>query len=85
MPSSTTQPKVERQAIQLVNKSLAQEVASLESVCSAQQKELQKKDDKIKNLEQHYKPHNVRRQIHRKDAMIEKQKEQIKQQASELK
>ena len=48
MPSSTTQPKVERQAIQLVNKSLAQEVASLESDCSAQQKELQKKDDKIK-------------------------------------
>ena len=28
--------------------------------------------DKLKNLEQQYKPHNVRRQLQRKDAMINK-------------
>ena len=76
---------IEMQAIQIVNKSLAKEVVTLQNVCSTQQKELQMKDDKLKNLEQQYKPHNVRRRLKRKDTMIEKQKEQIKQQAQELK
>ena len=84
-PPPTTQPKVEKQAIQIVNVSLAKELANLQSVCSAQQEELQKKDGKIQNLEQQYKPHNVRCRINRKDVTIGKQKEQIKQQALELK
>ena len=83
--SPTTQPKIERQAIQMVNKSLAKEVATLQDVCSTQQKKLQMKDDKLNNLERQYKPHNVRRRFQRKDAVIKQQKEQIKQQAQELK
>ena len=66
-PPPTTQPKIERQAIQMVNKSLAKEVATLQDVCSTQQKELQMKDDKLRNLERQYKPHNVRRRLQRKE------------------
>ena len=84
-PLPTTQPKIERQAIQMVNESLAKEVVTLQSVCSTQQRELQVKDDKLQSLQRQYKPHNVRRRLQRKDAMIDKQKEQIKQQAQELK
>ena len=43
------------------------------------------KDDKLKNLERQYKPHDVHHRLQRKDAMIDKQKDQIKQQAQELK
>ena len=84
-PPPTTQPKIERQAIQIVNKSLAKEVITLQHVCSTQQKQLQIKEDKLKNLERQYKPHNVRRRLQRKDAMIDKQKELTKQQIQEFK
>ena len=82
--TGTTQSKIESEAIKAVNTALAKEVANLQSVCSVQQDQLDKKDDKIKRLEQ-YKPHNVRRRIQRREAVIVKQKEQIKQQSLELK
>ena len=40
----------------MVNKSLAKEVVTLQTICSIQQKELQMKDDKLKSLERQYKP-----------------------------
>ena len=69
----------------MVNKSLAKEVITLPHICSTQQEQLQMKEDKLKNLEPQYKPHNVRRQLQRKDAMIDKQKELTKQQIQEFK
>ena len=45
-PPPTTQPIIERQAIPIVNKSLAKEVITLQHVCSTQQKQLQIKEDK---------------------------------------
>ena len=63
----------------MVTESLAKEIVALQSVCSTQQRELQVKDDKLQNLQRQYKPHNVSCRLQRKDAMIDKQKEQIKQ------
>ena len=78
------QSRIEREAIQLVNKSLAKEVVHLQDACENQKAELRKQDEKIKMLAQ-YKPHNVRRRIQRKDAKISKQQECINQQSQELK
>ena len=80
-----SQPRIEREAIQLVNKSLAKEVVHLQAECTAQKAELSKKEEKIETLEQQYKPHNVRRRMQRKDAKIAKQKECIDRQQKELK
>ena len=82
--SAARQPKIEGEAIQVVNKALAVEVANLQSICLEQQDQLDKNKDKIKLLGE-YKPHNVRRRIQRRDAIIAKQKEQIKHQSTELK
>ena len=84
-PAVPSQSRIEREAIQLVNNTLAKEVVHLQEECTAQKVELSKKDEKIHALEQQYKPHNVRRRIQRKDAKITKQKECIDRQAKELK
>ena len=78
-----SQPRIEREAVQLVNKSLAKEAVHLQEACSIQMAELCK-DEKIQTLEQ-YKPHNVHRRMKRKDTKIAQQKECITQQAKELK
>ena len=46
------QPRIEREAIQLANKSLAKEVVRLQEACSIQKAELIKKDEKLQVLEQ---------------------------------
>ena len=53
----------------MVSKSLAKEVVTLHNniICSTQQKKLQMKDDKLKNLEQQYMLHNVCRRLQMKD------------------
>ena len=84
-PVAPSQSRIEREAIQLVNDTLAKEVVHLQEKCTAQKAELTKKDEKIHALEQQYKPHNVRRRMQRKDAKITKQKECIDRQAKELK
>ena len=80
-----SQPRIEIDAVQLVNKSLAKEVVHLQEACSIQMAELSKKGEKIQTLEQQYKPHTVRRRMKRKDTKIAQQKECITQQAKELK
>ena len=62
-----SQSRIEREAIQFVNKSLAKEVVHLQEECTAQKAELSKKDEKfIYTLAQQYKPHNVRQRMQRK-------------------
>ena len=78
------QPQIVKEAIQIVNKSLAKEVAQLQDVCTTQKVQLDKKHERIRTLEQQYKPHNVRRRMQRKDAKIAKQKESIDKQARQL-
>ena len=85
MEKAPSQPRIEREAVQLVNKSLTKEVMHLQEECTVQKAELSKKDEKIHTLEQQYKPHNVRRRMQRKDAKIAKQRECIQHQAKELK
>ena len=53
--STARQPKIEGEAIQVVNEALAVEVANLKSICLEQQDPLEKNNDKIKRLEE-YKP-----------------------------
>ena len=65
-----SQSRIEREAVQLVNKSLEKEVVQLQEVCTTQKAKLSKQDEKIHMLEQQYKPHNVHRRMQRKDAKI---------------
>ena len=80
-----SQSRIEREAVQLVNKSLAKEVVQLQEQCTTQKAKLSKQDEKIHILEQQYKPHNVHRHMQQKDAKIAQQKERINCQVKELK
>ena len=51
-PVAPSQSRIEREAIQLVNNTLAKEVVHLQEECTAQKAELSKKNEKIHALEQ---------------------------------
>ena len=79
---ASSQPWIGREAVKLVNKSLAKEVIDLQEARTIQTVELSNKEEQIQTLEQ---PHNVRHRMQRKDAKLAQLKEYIDKQAQLLK